>query len=277
MYRKIFIEEYVKNGFSFEEAISETDFALEILFNFSYKNFILGKTLEQWQIEKLKNVIRERVLTKKPIQQIIGQAFFYNRRFFVNENTLIPRPETELLVAETLKIAKNILNPVILDIGTGTGCIPITLALENNNIKIDSVDISQSALEVANKNLLFHNVGQNVKLFKSDLFENVNKKYNIIVSNPPYIPKKDKYLLQSEVRDFDPELALFADDELGIEFYEKIIISAQEHLLQNGYIIFEIGINQSQYITNLLKRNNYTLLRVIKDYNSIDRIIIAKK
>ncbi len=276
MYRKIFTEEYVKNGFSFEEAISEIDFALEILFNFSYKNFMLGKTLEPLQVEKLKNVIHQRVLTKKPIQQIVGQAFFYNRRFFVNENTLIPRPETELLVEETLKIAKNLPNPAILDIGTGTGCIPITLALENNNIKIDSVDISLSVLEVANKNLLFHNVKQNVRLFKSDLFENVNKKYNIIVSNPPYIPKKDKNLLQPEVRDFDPELALFADDELGIEFYEKIIISAKEHLLQNSYIIFEIGINQSQYIADLLKYNNYALLDVIKDYNSIDRIIIAK-
>lgn len=276
MYRKIFTEEYVKNGFSFEEAISETDFALEILFNFSYKNFMLGKTLEPLQIEKLKNVIHQRVLTKRPIQQIIGQAFFYNRRFFVNENTLIPRPETELLVEETLKIAKNLPNPAILDIGTGTGCIPITLALENNNIKVDSVDISLSALEVANKNLIFHNAEQNVRLFKSDLFKNVNKKYNIIVSNPPYIPKKDKNLLQPEVRDFDPELALFADDELGIEFYEKIIISAKEHLLQNSYIIFEIGVNQSQYIADLLKYNNYALLDVIKDYNSIDRIIIAK-
>ena len=223
MYRKIFIDKYLKNGFSFDEAKVEVDFALEVLFNYTYKDFMLGKTIEKWQLAKYDKVLNERLSTHRPLQQIIGQAFFYGRKFFVNEYTLIPRPETELLVAETLKIAQEFDNPKILDIGTGTGCIPITLVLENGSISADSVDISLEAIETAEKNALLHNIYEKVKFTQSNIFENVTDKYNIIVSNPPYIPLKDKESLQIEVRDYDPPSALFTSDEHGVEFYKKII------------------------------------------------------
>lgn len=277
MYEKVFIEKYLKNNFTSDEAKSEIDFIADILFNYSYKDFILGKTLEQWQIEKLNSVINERIQTRKPVQQIVGQAYFYSRKFFVNENTLIPRPETEILVEKTLEIAKNIAHARILDIGTGSGCIPVSLALENPDLSLEAVDISQKALEIAQKNADFHKVSEKINFYTSDLFENVKKKYNIIVSNPPYIPLKDKETLQTEVKDHDPHLALFTSDFDGIEFYEKISENAGKYLNTDGFLIFEIGINMSEKIVNLLKRNKFNILDVIKDFNNIDRIIISKK
>ena len=166
MYRKIFIDKYLQCGFDFEEAKNEVDFALDVLFNYSYKDFMLGKTLEPWQLAKLEKVFNERVSTRRPIQQIVGQAFFYNRKYFVNEYTLVPRPETELLVSEVLAIAKEFENPKVLDIGTGTGCIPISLVLENSKITAESVDISANAIEIAQKNALFHNVYNKVKFMR---------------------------------------------------------------------------------------------------------------
>lgn len=277
MYRKVFINTYLKNGFSFDEAKSEVDFALETLFNFTYKDFMLGKTLESWQITKLEKVIDERTKTHRPIQQIIGQAYFYGRRFFVDEYTLIPRPETELLVDKVLEISKEISNPKILDIGTGSGCIPLTLILQNNNITAHAVDISSEALETAKKNALFHNVLNNIHFFKSDLFNNVDEKYDIIVSNPPYIPLKEKENLQIEVKNYDPELALFTKDDLGIEFYDKIVTKAKDYLLPNGFLAFELGINQAALVSDLLQKHNFSAIQIFKDYNSIDRVIICQK
>lgn len=276
MYRKIFIDKYLKNNFEFDEAKTEVDFALEVLFNYTYKDFMLGKTLEKWQLTKLERVFDERVQTRRPIQQIVGQAFFYNRKFFVNEHTLIPRPETELLVDKVLKLSKNFETPNILDIGTGTGCIPITLVIEDDKIKIDSVDISREAIETAEKNVLFHNVYNKVRFIQSDLFENVDGEYNIIVSNPPYIPLKDKDSLQIEVRDYDPPSALFTSDDDGVEFYKKIIEQAKNYLLPDGYLIFELGINQSKFVKKLFETNGYSNITVFPDYNNIDRVICAQ-
>lgn len=276
MYRKIFIDKYLKNGFSFDEAKVEVDFALEVLFNYTYKDFMLGKSIEKWQFAKLEKVLNERISTYRPIQQIIGQAFFYGRRFFVDENTLIPRPETELLVQETLKLATKFEKPKILDIGTGTACIPITLVVENENIVAESVDISFEAIETAKKNVLLHNVFERVRLYQSDLFKNVDGKYNIIVSNPPYIPIKDKETLQVEVRDYDPASALYTSDEYGVEFYIKIIEQAKKYLLPDGYLLFELGVNQHIIVEKCLKDNGFRDINVVQDYNSIERIIIAK-
>ena len=276
MYRKIFIDKYLQQGFDFDEAKSEVDFALDVLFRYTYKDFMLGKVLESWQLTKLHKVFDERVSTRRPIQQIVGQAFFYGRKYFVSEDTLIPRPETELLVSEVLNIAKTIENPKILDIGSGTGCIPISLVLENPTIVADSVDISRGAIEMAEKNALLHNIYDKVRFIQSDLFEKIEGKYNIIVSNPPYIPLKDKDTLQVEVRDYDPHSALFTSDEHGVEFYQKIIESAKNYLLQDSYLVFELGINQYLIVEKLLKDNGFSDINVVQDYNSIERIIIAK-
>ena len=261
MYRKIFIDKYLKQGFDFDEAKSEVDFALDVLFRYTYKDFMLGKVLENWQITKLHKVFDERVSTRRPIQQIVGQAFFYGKKYFVSGDTLIPRPETELLVSEVLSISKTMENPKILDIGSGSGCIPISLVLENPQISADSVDISRAAIEIAEKNALLHNIYDKVRFIQSDLFEKVEGKYNIIVSNPPYIPLKDKETLQVEVRDFDPASALFTDDEHGVEFYQKIIELAKNYLLPDGYLLFELGINQYLIVEKLLKDKGFSTIK----------------
>ena len=276
MYRKQFIDIYLKNNFDFEEAKSEIDFALEILFNYKYKDFLIGKKLENWQRDKFKKIVEERTSTRRPIQQIIGQAYFYGKNFFVNEYTLIPRPETELLVNEALTLIKEIINPTILDIGTGSGCIPITIALEHSTAMIDSVDISQEALNIAAKNKLFHQIFNRINFIKSDLFENINNKYDLIVSNPPYIPLKDKNTLQIEVKNFEPANALFTNDELGVSFYKDIIDNAKNYLKDNGFILFEIGINQSDLIKKYLADKYFKNIKVIKDFNNIERIISAQ-
>ena len=277
MYRKAFIDLYLNKYFEFDEAKAEVDFVLDSLFNYSHKDFILGKTLENWQIDKLNKIFTERVSTHKPIQQIIGMSYFYGRKFFTDEYTLVPRPETEILVKTVLELTENIDNPEILDIGTGTGCIPLTLILENNKIKADSVDISSEAVETGRKNALFHNVLTNINFYKSDLFENVEKQYDIIVSNPPYIPLKDKDNLQIEVRDFDPATALYTNDDLGVEYYEKIIKQSNNYLKDNGYIAFELGKGQADIISNIFKDNGYSIVNITKDLNDIDRVIIAQK
>lgn len=277
MYRKSFIKYYTDNNFLFDEAKSEVDFIIQMLFNFTSKDFILGRSLEQWQIDKIEKIIKERVNSRRPIQQIIGSAFFYGRRFFVNEYTLIPRPETEILVSEVLKIIEDINNPKILDIGTGTGCIPITLAIENKNINAHSVDISKEAIEMAEKNALLHNVYEKIKFIESDLFSKIKEKYNVIVSNPPYIPIKDKDSLQYEVKNYDPSLALFAKDEEGIEYYQKIITNANKYIFDDGFLCFEIGQNQGKLVSDLLKDNGYRNIKIVKDLNSLDRVIVSQK
>ncbi len=276
MYRKYFIDAYLESKFTFEEAQSEVDFIFEVLFNYTYKDFMLGKIPETWQIKEIEKVVFERIKTHRPVQQIIGRAYFCGRKFFVNKYTLIPRPETEILVSKVLELSKKFQSPKILDIGSGSGCIPITLKLENPDITVHSVDISLEALETSEKNSLFYNLSDNISFFKSDLFENVNGKYNIIVSNPPYIPLKDKNSLQIEVRDFDPPFALFTNDDFGVEFYKKIVKQAKDYLLKDGYLAFEIGKNQLDLVWEIIKNNGFALTEVVKDLNGIERVTICK-
>ena len=276
MYLKSFIEKYTKNGFSFDEAKFELDFVLDVLFDYSFKDFLLDKELNKHQIEKINEIIDIRVKTRKPVQQIIGCAYFYGRKFFVNEYTLIPRPETELLVQEVLSEAQNLTNCRVLDIGTGTGCIALTLMLENKSIQADLSDIQNEALKIAQKNAQQYKI-YDTNFICSDLFENIIDKYNIILSNPPYIPIKEKDNLQIEVRDYDSPIALFTNDEDGTEFYEKIISEGKQYLNSNGIMAFELGINQSEKVEKLFLENNFCDIKIKKDLNNIDRIIMAKK
>jgi len=273
MYFKPFLDIYYSGGFSFSEARSEISFALEILFDYTYKDFLLGKTLEKSQKIKAENIFKERIKSRKPIQQLLSRTFFYGRRFFVNEFTLIPRPETELLVKTVLDAACRFENPKLLDIGTGSGCIGITLLLENKKIKADMSDISMPALKTAEKNAQLYNTLERAEFIHSDLFKNINKKYDIIVSNPPYIPIKDKQTLQIEVRDFDPETALFTSDNDGIEFYEKIINDAPLFLTQGGMLFFELGAGQSRKVKKLLEKAEFHNTAVLKDFSRIERVI----
>lgn len=207
-----------------------------------------------------------------PVAYIVGNTEFFGRTFDVSEQTLVPRPETELLVEEVATIVKQNQFETILDIGTGSGAIAISLALETN-ARVTAVDISEGALGIAKKNA--ERLGANVEFVHSNLFENIEGVFDIIVSNPPYIKTSAIETLDREVKDHEPILALDGGGD-GLEFYRKIIAEAPKYLRDGGVIAFEIGYDQGRDVAELLQ-NNFENIRVIKDYNKLDRIVIASE
>jgi len=205
-----------------------------------------------------------------PIQYLIGNVDFYGSQINVNENVLIPRFETELLVENTIRLLKekNINNPKILDIGTGSGCIAITLAKNINSI-VEAIDISPKAIEVAKSNALLNRVNINFKI-KDILKDNLEDKYDLIISNPPYIKKGD--LVDPQTK-YEPQNALFAEHE-GLIFYEEIIKKSVGHLNKNGILAFEIGMEQALSIKEIAKKYYPNSDFVIaQDYTNRDRMV----
>ena len=270
MLKKEFFELYKKIGIPVNEASAELDMIFDYL-NINPLDEFKNGDFKQGDKQKILNIVKERTLTKKPLQYILGFGYFMGEKFFVDKNTLIPRPETEILVKECLNLIFN--EAKVLDIGTGSGCIAIEIA-KNSKAKVDAVDISEEALIIAKKNANFHNVKCN--FFKSDLFSNVTQKYDFIVSNPPYIPYKDINTISDIVKNFEPHAALFANDELGINFYKKIIDESVTFLNKNGHIIFELGINQSGLISQLFKDKGFSDIKILKDLDNIERVVLAK-
>ena len=211
-----------------------------------------------------------------PIQHITNRQEFMKMTFFVDENVLIPRPDTEILVEEVIKIAKKINAKKILDLCTGSGAIAISLAKYIDKSNITAVDISDKALNVAKLNAKNNEVEDRITFVESDLFENLKKeKYDIIVSNPPYIKKEVLKKLDKEVQK-EPNLALNGGYD-GLDFYRKIIKNADEYLKFNGYLCFEIGYDQKEDVENLLKeQEKYINITCKKDLCDNDRVIIAK-
>jgi len=206
----------------------------------------------------------------KPVQYIVGNANFYGNTINVNENVLIPRFETELLVDKTIKLINKQFNRKvnILDIGTGSGCIAITLNKEVNS-NIDAVDISDEALIVAKENNKINNT--NVNFYKSDVFSNVNKKYDVIISNPPYISYDEE--IMDIVYDNEPHMALFADDN-GLYFYDKILRECINYLKDKFIIAFEIGYKQGDSVRELVYKYLENVdVTIEKDYNDRDRFV----
>lgn len=220
-----------------------------------------------------------RAETKKPVQYILGCQDFMGDRYIVNENVLIPRDETEILVNCAYNLIKDKNEKIdILDIGTGSGCISCALAkkLINKNIEILAVDKSIEALEVAIENISKLDLIRKIIIRKSDLFSKIRdfEKFDLIVSNPPYIPKSQKNNLQKEL-EFEPYDALFTDDEEGVEFYQKIINQAPAYLKKGGYLAFEVGINQYKSIISMFEEG-FQDIEIIKDLAGIERVICAK-
>lgn len=229
--------------------------------------------------EKILNVAKKRANSKMPLQYILGYSYFMGQKLKVDENVLIPRDETEILVLKAYELLKNKEGKIyILDIGLGSGAISIALAkkLEDKEIEILGVDISLGALEIALDNISNLNLVRKIIVRKSDLFSKVRdiEKFDLIISNPPYIPKKEKASLQKEVL-FEPEVALFAPDEKGEEFYKKIIETAPKFLKKDGYLAFELGIFQSEDVSKMLEKD-FSNIEITKDLAKIDRVITAK-
>ena len=210
----------------------------------------------------------------KPLSAIFGFVDFYGMRFTVNKKVLAPRMETEILVEEVIKASEGIKKCEILDIGTGSGAISISIA-KNSQAKVTAVDISKQALEVAMQNAKDNDV--KLDFIESDLFQGLkkSKKFDIIVSNPPYIPTEEIETLDEEVKKYDPRLALDGGKD-GLDFYRKIIMDAAGHLKKEGLIFFEIGKGQFTSVKKILGKNGFIEIQGLKDYNKIYRVVRAK-
>ena len=273
-YKKI--KEVLKNG-NIEEFEQEAKYLITSINSIPIEEILLKDELENE--DELIKLANKRVESKMPIQHIIGFSYFMGEKYIVNKNVLIPRDETEILVNSAYELLKDKNEKLdILDIGVGSGCISCALAkkLKNKEIEILGVDISSEAIMTALENINKLNLVRKIILRKSDLFSKIRdcEKFDLIISNPPYIPKKEKENLQKEVL-FDPELALFASDDDGVEFYQKIINKAPQYLKNNGIVAFELGINQSNLVSKMLEKD-FSNIKIIKDLADIDRVILAQ-
>ncbi|MCU0666636.1 MAG: peptide chain release factor N(5)-glutamine methyltransferase [Candidatus Omnitrophica bacterium] len=251
----------------------------EVLFseitNLSREKLYLNwdKPITAQQAEYLSSVIKRRI-NGQPIEYILGKTEFMGLEFKVSPDVLIPRPETEILVEETLKLASK--NPKILDIGTGSGCIAVSLAKMLPLAKISAVDISPVCLKQASENAKMHNV--EIDFIESDIFSCLScesGKYDIIVSNPPYIRTGDIKRLEPEVK-CQPRLALDGCED-GLYFYKKIIPSAGEFLESGGFLVLEIGFDQLSQIEDIFKKQNkLKIVKKVKDYQQYNRFVIAQ-
>ncbi len=221
-----------------------------------------------------------------PLQYILGKCEFRELEFIVNENVLIPRPETEILVETALTKALPLtteysFSPVIVDLGTGCGNIALSLAKELPPAQIYATDISLQALEVAFQNAKRHHLNGKIIFSQGDLFApleklNLKNKVDILISNPPYIPTEELEKLPREVRKFEPQLALDGGEK-GLDFYERIIKEAPSFLKERGFLILEIGLNQAPLVNNLIKaEKRFSQAEIIKDYTGRERIICAQ-
>lgn len=222
----------------------------------------------------LKNNLDKFYINNIPLQYIIGKQAFFNEDYFVNENVLVPRADTEILVEKAIEYIYNYKLKTMLDLCCGSGCIGISTL---NNSIIESctfVDISDNALEITNKNIIHNKVSKKVKVIKSDLFSNVNEKYDIIVSNPPYIPTKDIASLSKIVQN-EPHLALDGGVD-GLDKYISIMNKASNYLNDGGYLILEIGYDQLEQIKNLINNSNLEFIESVKDLGNNDRVVICR-
>lgn len=219
------------------------------------------KKFEEWLCRRKNN---------EPVQYIIGKAPFFGLEFLTNRNVLIPRFDTETLVEETLKVLKK--GDSILDMCTGTGCILVSVLKNMEEVSGTGVDIDSSAVELAKKNIEYNGVF--AKVIQSNLFENITGVFDVIVSNPPYIETKVIEELESQVKDFEPELALDGGAD-GLEFYRRIARDSKAHLKGKGALLLEIGYNQGKAVSDILTKEGFSMVKVIKDLCGNDRVVSA--
>lgn len=250
--------------------------ALEQVLNLSKPEIILNqeKKLTKKEYKSYQKIINK-LQKDESIQYITNKAYFYGEEFFVNKNVLIPRPETETLVEGT----NNLINKhfkdkkvKVLDIGTGSGIIAITLNKLNKNLQITATDISTKALKVAKKNQKKHQT--NIEFIHTDLYKNIKDKFDIIISNPPYIEENSKKI-ENQVLKNEPHIALFGGKD-GLDYYRNILKNIRQVINENHIIAFEIGENQGKKIEKLIKKqfpNDKVIIK--KDYNKFDRYVYS--
>lgn len=239
------------------------------------KLFMMRKeTLDEEQLKQYKEYLSRRV-AGEPVAYILGKCEFMGLEFYIDSNVLIPRQETELLAEEANNQIKINDFKEVLDICTGSGCIAVSVANSNNNISLTATDISDAAINVARKNSLINNVGDRINFVVSDMFDNINgKKFDIIISNPPYVTKEEFKTLEKELL-FEPENALLAKDN-GLFFYTEIARNGKKYLNNNGVIALELNSNLSFEIAELFEKVGFIKIKMIKDYSNLDRVLVLK-
>lgn len=273
---KDFIKSELKDLYSPDEISSLTRLILEKEFAIPFADILACKFnhLSDAEMQKLTEIVGK-LKNSEPIQYILGETDFFGLAFYVNGSVLIPRPETEELVQWVLESAEN--KPIkILDIGTGSGCIAVTLAKKLPSAEVHAWDISEDALEVARRNA--ERNGVKVIFSKRDmLLEPVSdEKFDIIVSNPPYVTEVEKTEMQENVLNFEPHLALFVPDDNALVFYEKIADFALTNLNKDGKLFFEINRAKGADIAHLLEEKGFTNIELRKDISGNERMVMAE-
>ena len=244
--------------------------------------------IENEKIEKIRYFIQKIGREKFPVQYLLNEQEFYGRKFYVDKGVLIPRQDTEILVEKMIEILKNNIqknknleknlkiHPKILDIGVGSGIIGITAALEIKDSYVLGVDISEKALETAEKNKELLKVS-NIKFLKSNLFENIEfKQFDMIVSNPPYISLNEAGIMSDDTLLHEPSEALFAEND-GLYFYYEICQKALDYLADFGYLLFEIGYKQGKNVAEIMTSSGFKNVEVIEDLAGLDRVVVGQK
>lgn len=235
------------------------------------------KPLAENEVQMYREFIRKRGL-RIPLQYIVGNVEFYGLKLIVNEHVLIPRPETELLVEKIINDANKSANLKILDIGVGSGNISLSISKNLPNSKVVSIDISENAIEVANQNAKLNSLQERVEFRLFDIMNddlNVLGKFDVIVSNPPYVSENDYKSLEPELKNHEPKIAL-TDNSNGLSFYKHIIEVSNQLLNKPGKLYFELGMDQSEQIKIFFEQKKFSNIEVFKDYSGIDRIICGE-
>lgn len=280
----VYVKEYIQNyldKFNIDYDVNDILNLISYTMNIDINTLKLDKNNIYISNENLRILNKRLNMIYKdniPLQHITKKQYFYNEEYHVTSDVLIPRPDTEILVQKAIEyIEKNNFKRLI-DMCTGSGCIGISCAKNSNIEEVLMVDISKKALEVANKNIKLNNAEKKCRLLESNLFENImdkNKKYDIIVSNPPYIRTDDINKLDESVKK-EPIIALDGGND-GMFFYNKILFQAREILRENGIVVFEIGYDQLDDIKKVLSKYvEYELLECIKDYGGNDRVVVCR-
>ena len=260
-----------------KSALIDSEILLSQAINKSREFIILNSNYDVSEKEYwyFKEMVNQR-LRGKPIAYITGKKFFWKDEFLINEKVLIPRPDTEIIVEQVLKIFKNKTKINFLDIGIGSGCILLSILKERKDFRATGIDISNHALKVCKINAYKLGVKNRIKLFKSDIDKFNKEKYDLIISNPPYIKNLDLTYLEKDIAKFEPKIALDGGLD-GISEIRKLIKKSSELIKNNGKLIIEIGYNQKDEVKQLLRKNSFYINSVQKDLANNDRCIISTK
>ncbi len=260
-----------------KSALLDSEILLSKAINKSREFVILNS---QHHINEKENYYFQKMIVErsrgKPVAYLTGKKLFWKYEFFINENVLIPRPDSEIIVEQVLKIYKNKKNINFLDIGFGSGCLILSILKERNDFKATGIDISNHAIKACNINAYKLGVKNRAKLIKSDIDKFCKGKYDLIISNPPYIKNLDLKYLEKDVKNFEPRLALDGGLD-GISEIRKIIKKSSELIKNGGKLFLEIAHNQKEEVKQLLIKNSFYINSVVKDLGKNDRCIISTK